>query len=246
MVSRKSLLIAGRVFKELRRDYRTMFLFILSPTFVLILLKGMMGHSPADFNHFGLIVTGLFPTAPAFLFSAFVLTRDYNVRTLEHLLTTPVSKLDVIIGYVIAFILPALVQISLMLSVAFGLLGLRVSGKWWEVGLIAIVTCVLGLAIGLMVKNFARNEFQLTKILAMIGVPHLMISGFFRPPSLMVGWMAFLSHFAPWRYGVELLVPFEHHAWPTAAAWFNFGVIVFIVALLFAVSSVTVLNRRTA
>ena len=246
MVSRNSLLVAGRVFRELRRDVRTMFLFTLSPTFVMILLKGMMHNNPAAFNKYGLIVAGLFPTAPAFLFAAFAITRDRNTRTLEHLLSTPVAKLDVIIGYIIAFTLPAIVQVSLSLSVTFGLLGLNIAGQWWQIGLLALVNCILGVAIGLFVTNFARNEFQLTKILAMTGVPHLMLSGFFRPPDRMPGWMAFFAHFAPWRYGVGLLAEFQRHASPTSAAWFNLSVIIFIVLLLFSISAFTVLDRRTA
>jgi len=223
-----------------------MFLFIASPTFVLILLKGMMGHEPASFDHYALVVTGMFPTAPAFLFTAFAINRDRNARTLEHLLTTPVHKIDVIVGYAIAFMLPALAQVALMVSVTYGLLGLHVAGQPWEVALLALMACVLGIAIGVMSANFARNEFQLTKLIAMIAIPQLMLSGFFRPPSRMVGWMGFLSHFVPWRYGVSLLKTFQYHSVLTGSGWFNLGVMVGIVLLLFSVSAFTVLSRRTA
>lgn len=246
MLLRNSLLIRGRVFRELRRDYRTMFMFIASPTLVLLLLKGMMNHNNAAFEHYALVTTGLFPTAPAFLFVAFAINRDRNNLTLEHLLTTPVSKADILLGYIMAFITPAFVQVGLMLSVVYGVLGFHVAGSWWEIGLIALVNCVLGMGVGLFITNFARNEFQLTKIIAMTGISHLILSGFFLPVNRMVGWMQVLAHFAPWRYGVSALMEFQVHVRPTAAVWFDLGVIAFILLLFFSLSTFTILGRRTA
>jgi ABC-2 type transport system permease protein len=246
MVLRNSLLIRGRVFKELRRDYRSMFLYIASPSLVLLLLKGIMNHNNAAFDHYALVTTGLFPTAPTFLFVAFAIIRDRNNLTLEHLLTTPVSKVDVILGYIMAFITPAFIQVGLMLSVVYGLTEFHVAGSWWEIGLIALANNVLGMGVGLFATNFARNEFQMTKIIAMTGISHLILSGFFRPVNHMVGWMQFLAHFAPWRYGVSALMPFQGHVWPTAAVWFNLGVIAFILLLFFSISTFTILSRRTA
>jgi ABC-2 type transport system permease protein len=245
MISRNSLFIAGRVFRELRRDVRTMFLFVLSPTLIIILLKGMMNHNP-DFDRYALLIVGLFPTAPAFLFTAFALTRDRNRKTLEHLLTTPVTKPDIIAGYIIAFILPAVIQVSISISVTFGLLHLHVAGKWWEIGLLAFLNCILGISIGAFATNLARNEFQLTKVLLVVGVPQIILSGFFRPTDRMVGWMRLLSHIAPWRYGIGVLSQFQHNAGFTAIAWDNLIVVVLILFLLFSISAFTVLRRRTA
>ena len=222
-----------------------MFLFILSPVFVLILLKGMMNNNP-DFNRYALLVVGLFPTAPAFLFTAFAMSRDRNRRTLEHLLTTPVTKADIVAGYVFAFLLPALVQVALSLVVTFGFLGLKVAAAWPLIGLLALVNCVLGIALGMFATNLARNEFQLTKILLALGVPQIILSGFFVPTSRMPGWVRWLAHIAPWRYGVGTLSPFQHHAGFTFSAGANLLVVIGIIALFFTACTFTVLRRRTA
>ncbi len=128
MISRNSLLIADRVFRELRRDVQTMVLFTISPTFVMILISGILHNYPQTFDRVGLIVVGLFPTAPAYLFTAFAIMRDRTRGTLEYLLTSPVKKLDVLAGYLLGFTVPAVVQVALTTGVSYGLLGLKSAG----------------------------------------------------------------------------------------------------------------------
>jgi ABC-2 type transport system permease protein len=245
MISRNSFLIADRVFRELRRDVRSMILFTISPTFVMILTAGILHDYPATFQRAGLIVVGLFPTAPTFLFCAFAIMRDKKRGTLEYLLTAPIKKLDVLAGYLIAFNLPAIVQVAMTVGVTYGFLGLKSAGPWWEVGLLAMSNSVLGVGIGVFVTNLAHNEYQLTKILAAIAAPHLMLSGLFRSHQDLVWWMRDLSNIAPWRYGVSAVAQLQFHA-VDGTLWFNLAIEAGIVLLLFSVSTATVLKRRTA
>jgi ABC-2 type transport system permease protein len=245
MISRNSILIADRVFRELRRDVRSMILFTISPTFVMVLTAGILHNHPATFQRVGLIVVGLFPTAPTFLFCAFAIMRDRKRGTLEHLLTAPVKKLDVLVGYLIAFNIPAVFQVAMTIGVTYGFLDLHSAGPWWEVGLLAMSNSVIGVAIGVFATNLAHNEYQLTKVLAATAAPHLMLSGLFRAHRDLVWWMRDLSNIAPWRYGVSAVSQLQFRA-ANGTLWFNLGVEAGIVALLFSISSMTVLKRRTA
>lgn len=246
MLSRNSLHVADRVLRELRRDYRTILLFTASPTFVMVLCAGMMADHPAAFNRTGLLVLGLFPTAPAFLFTAFALQRDRYRGSLEYLLTTPVTRLDILVGYVLAFTVPALAQVGLTLSVTYGLLGLETRGSLWVVALMALMSCVLGVVMGMFSVNLAKNELHLTKILPAVALPHLMVAGLFRPYDEMVGWMQVIATFAPWRYATGAIAELEKNTSLTSTFWLNLGVTTGIVLLLSAASTLTVLRRRKA
>lgn len=246
MPTTRTLLVADRVFRELRRDIPTMVLFTLSPTFVMVLTYGILNNHPDVWNRIGLIVVGLFPTAPTFLFAAFAIQRERYRGTLEHLMTTPVRRIDILLGYAAAFTLPAIVQIVMTVGVTYGILGLDTAAPVWVVTLMAIVSSLLGVAIGLFSANLAHNELQLTKVLAAMAAPHLMLSGLFRPPDQMVGWMHALSTIAPWRYLVSAVSELQLHARPTTALWSNLGVTFGIIALLSAVCLRTVFTRRSA
>ena len=246
MITVKSFYIAARVFRELRRDYRTLFLFTISPTFVMVLTAGILSGHQQTFDRSGVIILGLFPTAPTFLFAAFAIQRERYRGNLECLMTAPVSRLDILIGYIIAFTVPSLVQIGMTLGVTYGLLDLHSAGAWWVVGLMALLSSVLGVTLGLFSANLARNELQLTKVLAATAAPHLMLSGLFRPHEQMVGWMRVLSDVAPWRYAVSAAAELQLHSTPTATMWRSLGAVFAIIALLSTITVHTVLRRQTA
>ncbi|MFS8200189.1 ABC transporter permease [Streptomyces sp. CWNU-52B] len=246
MISHNCLNITGRILQELRRDYRTLFLFTISPAFVMVLCAGLMGGYPESFNRTGLLVAGLFPTAPAFLFAAFAMQRERYRGSLEFLLSAPVTRLDVLIGYVLAFSVPALAQITLTLSVSYGLLGLDTAGPIWAVAVMALLSCVLGVVLGLFVVNLAHDELQLTKVLPAIALPHLMVAGLFRPYDDMTGWMQVLATIAPWHYAIAAIEGLQTHSSLTSATIVNASVTVALIVLLSALCVPTLLRRRTA
>ncbi|GAA4224469.1 ABC transporter permease [Actinomadura meridiana] len=246
MLSGRSLLIAGRVLRGLRRDHRTLFLFIGSPAFVMILCAEMLTRHPQMFDRVGLLIMGMFPTAPGFLFAAFSLQRERHQGSLEYLLTAPVSRMDVLVGYVMAFCVPALAQVALMVSVSYGLLGLDSAGAWWAVSLMSLFSCVLGVLLGMFAINLAGNEFELTKMLPATAVPHVMVSGLFQPVKDLPEWMQAIALVAPWRYLVGAVGEFQTHSRITATFARNLGVTLGIVLLASVMTLLTVLNRRTA
>ncbi|TMR02595.1 ABC transporter permease [Actinomadura soli] len=246
MISRNCLLIANRVLRELRRDYRTLFLFTMSPLFVMILVAGMLVETPRTFDRSGLLVMGLFPTAPGFLFAAFAIQRERYRGSLEFLLSGPVTRLDVLVGYLLAFSVPAVAQVALTVSVSYGLLGLDSAGPWWAAALLAMLACVLGVVLGMFAINLAHNELQLTKVLPTVALPHLMVSGLFLPYEDMPGWMQAAATIAPWRYAVGAVSELHLHSSVTSELVLNLSVTVGIVFALSAVTVGTVLRRRTA
>jgi ABC-2 type transport system permease protein len=238
--------VAERVFRELRRDVRTMTLFIISPALVMIVLYGMLSTHPATFTRCGLIIMGLFPSAPTFLFAAFMVHRERHSGTMEHLLTTPVARTDILLGYIIGFTVPAILQVAISFTITYTILGIQVAGAWWMIGLLAMLNSVLGVGIGLFATNLVRNEFQLVLTLPAIGVPHLSLSGLFRSYDQMVGWQHAIATFLPWRYAVGALAELKDHSSSSGKLLFNVGVTVGICGLLFTVAVHTVFRRRTA
>jgi ABC-2 type transport system permease protein len=246
MVSGRSLLVARRVTRELSRDYRTLFLFIGSPAFVMVLCAAMLTDHPDLFDRVGLLIMGLFPSAPGFLFASFAIQRERYRGSLEHLLTSPVTRVDVLVGYVLAFCVPASVQVVVMVAVSYGPLGLDSAGPWWAVGLFALLSCVQGVLLGMFAINLANNEFELTKMLPATALPHLMVSGMFQPIGDLPGWMQALAAVAPWRYMVSAVAELHDHSTVTSTLALNLGVTLGIVLLVSATTTLTVLKRRTA
>jgi ABC-2 type transport system permease protein len=246
MPTRNVLTVSRRVYSQLRRDVRTLTLFIISPALVMVVLWGMLADHPDLYARCGLLVAGLFPSAPGFLFASFMVHAERRSGTMEHLLTTPASPGDILVGYVLGFTAPAVVQTVLSLSLALGPLGLDVPGPWWLIGALALLNAALGVVMGVAATLVARTEFQLVLSLPPIALPHLVLSGLFRPYDEMVGWQHAIATVLPWRFAVSGLSELLYHSSVTASLLLNVGIVVGICALLSALSVRTVFQRRTA
>ena len=160
MSPRVTVATAARVLTQLRRDPRTVALLLAVPCVLVTLLKEVFAGRPSVFQSIGGPLLGLFPFISMFLVTSITMLRERLSGTLERLMTLPLHKLDILLGYAIAFALFAAVQVSLVSAVAFGLLGLEVGGPKWAVVVLAIGNALLGMSLGLFVSAFATTEFQ--------------------------------------------------------------------------------------
>ena len=71
---------------------------------------------------------GLFPFITMFIVTSITMLRERVTGTLERLMTLPLAKLDILLGYAIAFALVAVVQATVVSLLAFGLLDLARAG----------------------------------------------------------------------------------------------------------------------
>ena len=136
-------------------------------------------------NRIGGPLVGLFPFISMFLVSSIAMLRERTTGTLERLMSMPVGKLDLLLGYGLSFALVAAVQASLTSAVAFGLLGLDTEGSVALVIAIAIWNAVLGMALGLFVSAFARTEFQVVQFMPAVVIPQILLAGLIVPREQM-------------------------------------------------------------
>jgi ABC-2 type transport system permease protein len=244
MSARITFATAGRILRQLRHDRRTVALLLLVPALLLALLYFMYDNAGPTFDRIALVMLGIFPFVIMFLVTSIAMLRERTTGTLERLLTTPLSKLDLLFGYGIAFGLAAAGQAAVAVGAAYWLLDLQTTGSAGLVVLIAVVNAVLGVALGLFCSAFARTEFQAVQFLPVVVVPQLLLCGLFVPRGQMAGWLQAVSDVFPLSYAVEALAQVGRHADPTATMWRDLAVVVgaAIVALVLAAAT---LRRRT-
>src|SRR5262249_39817100 len=105
---------ALRVFAQLRRDPRTIALLMVVPTALVALLKYMFIDSPGVFDRIGVPLLGLFPFITMFLITSITMLRERTTGTLERLMAMPLAKIDLLVGYGIAFAAVAAVQATIV------------------------------------------------------------------------------------------------------------------------------------
>ena len=197
---------ALRVFAQLRRDPRTIALLMVVPTALVALLKYMFIDSPGVFDRIGVPLLGLFPFITMFLITSITMLRERTTGTLERLMAMPLAKLDLLVGYGIAFAAVAAVQATVVSLVAFGLLDLHTAGPRWLVVVLAVTNAVLGMSLGLFLSAFARTEFQAVQFLPAFVFPQLLLCGLIVPRDQMARLLEIASYFLPLTYAYDALL----------------------------------------
>lgn len=199
----RALATARRVLAQLRRDHRTIGLLLAVPCLLLTLLRYVYDDRPIVFNHIGGPLLALFPFTTMFLVTSVAMLRERTSGTLERLLTMPMAKSDLLLGYALAFGLTAIVQTVLASTLALGPLGLDLASSPVLVVLLAVLDALLGMALGLLLSAFARSEFQAVQFLPAFVLPQLLLCGLIADRTTMAWPLRWLSDVFPLTYAVD-------------------------------------------
>jgi ABC-2 type transport system permease protein len=193
------------VLTQLRRDPRTIALLLVVPAALITLIKFVFDHNPGAFDRIGGPLVGLFPFITMFLVTSITMLRERTTGTLERLMTMPLAKLDILLGYGLAFGLVGTAQALITSGVAFGLLDLEVAGSTAVVILLAIGNALLGMSLGLFVSAFAQTEFQAIQFMPALVFPQLLLCGLFVARDQMAGALEAVSYALPLTYAYDAL-----------------------------------------
>ena len=242
---RLTLTTAGRVLSQLRHDRRTLALVLVVPCVLLWLLSEVFRDAPGVFDRIGPALLGVFPFITMFLVTSVAMVRERTSGTLERLLTTPIGRADLVLGYALAFGLLALLQAALACTVALWLLGLAAPASVTVLVVLAIANAVLGAALGLGLSSLASTEFQAVQFLPAVVFPQLLLCGLFVPTDQMAGWLDALSRVMPLRYAVDGISQLTGAVSVPSAVWTDLAVVAGFAVVALGLGAAT-LRRRTA
>ncbi|GAB2828042.1 ABC transporter permease [Actinoallomurus bryophytorum] len=232
-----------RILAQLRHDRRTLGLLIGVPSLLMILLRYVL-NQPGVFDRFGPILLGVFPFIVMFIVTSVGTLRERTSGTLERLMTTPLGKLDLLLGYALAFGVTALVQAAVVGTIALTWLGLNLQGPIWTLFLVTLLDAWLGMALGLFASAFARTEFQAVQFMPAFALPQLLLAGLFVPRGQMSTVLQWIADVMPLSYAVEAMQELTRHSELTGVLVRDV-IVVAGCALLALVLGAATLRRRT-
>jgi ABC-2 type transport system permease protein len=240
---RATLATAQRVFRQLRRDHRTLALVLIVPPALLVLLDYVFDRSPDAFDRIGPPLVGVFPLILMFLVTSIAMLRERSTGTLERLMSMPMAKLDLLLGYGLAFAGVGAVQGGITSVVAFGLLGVETAGPVWALVALAIANAILGMALGLFLSAFATSEFQAVQFMPAFILPQLLLAGLFVPREAMPEPLQAVADALPFTYAYDALAKVAGDDLD-ARLWLDVGVLAACIVLALTLGATT-LRRRT-
>ena len=201
----RKLAIATRIAREIRRDRRSLALIIGAPIIVMSLVGFSFQDQKSVLNE---IAPALIATMA--MFFVFVLTgisflRERSQGTLERLLSTAVSRSDLLLGYLAGFFIFALAQSIIILMYTLFVVDVDYAGKIWDITLILLIITIASVSMGIFISTFARNEFQVVQFIPLIIAPQIFLSGMILPTSQLPSYFQVISGALPLTYANRAL-----------------------------------------
>ena len=138
-----------------------------------------------------------------FLVTSIAMLRERTSGTLERLMSMPLAKGDLLVGYGIAFALLATVQATIASAVAFGLLGLDVAGL--DLGRRRVRRGERPARDGARPPSsaFASTEFQAVQFMPAVILPQILLCGLLVPRDRMADVLEAVSWLLPMTYAYD-------------------------------------------
>ena len=205
MSADRTLAITERIIRQMLRDRRSVGLLIVGPLIVMSLVGFSLAEQTAILNR---VAPGLL--AVFVLFFTFILTgvgflRERAQGTLERLQTTLVGSFDIMLGYMLGFLIFAIVQTAVILVFTIYALRIDYLGSLWEVAAILFLVVTVAVSLGIFISSFANNEFQVVQFIPIVLAPQIFLSGVIIPVEQMPTLFEWFSVVLPLTYAVDAL-----------------------------------------
>ena len=181
---------------------------------------------------------GVILTLTMVLFTAVAIVRERERGNMELLITTPVSRAELMIGKVLPYIVLGLLQTTVVVALGLWIFDIPIRGTLLDVYLAALLLIAANLSLGLLISTRAKSQFQAMQMTFFVFLPSILLSGFMFPFAGMpkfAQWLAEmlpLTHFLRLIRGVMLRGADLAELWPDVTALAAFTVVMMTVAIL--------------
>ncbi len=140
------------------------------------------------------------------LLTAMVVAREWERGTMEAVISTPVSVLEILVGKLLPYFGLAMAATVICTLLSIHAFGVPLRGSWSSLLLLASAFLVPALGQGLVISSVAKNQFVAAQLALFSGfLPAFLLSGFIFEISSMPLPIRLLTFLVPARYFVAAL-----------------------------------------
>ncbi len=151
-------------------------------------------------DYFAPVYIAFFAFFFVFLLTSVSFLRERSRGTMERLLASPLSKLEIVIGYLTGFIVFAFAQSLIILLFAVYVLKINYIGSLLLVLLVMVILTVGAVNLGIFLSAFARNELQVVQFIPLVIIPQVLASGIVWPVEAMPKFLQVCAYAMPLTY----------------------------------------------
>jgi ABC-2 type transport system permease protein len=151
------------------------------------------------------VFIGIFSFFFVFLLTSIAFLRERSQGTIERVMASPMTRTELVIGYILGFLLFALVQSLMILLFVIFALRVHYSGNLSLVFLVTVLLTIGSINLGIFLSAFAQNEFQIVQFIPLVFGIQIFLSGVFWPIDQLPAILRPISYILPLTYANEAL-----------------------------------------
>lgn len=235
--------VALRVFRQLIHDRRFLGLSLLAPLAVVYITKAALDSFNVPFvnaSQFAVPIGAFIVHFITYVLCALVLVRERTAQTLSRMFINGYRRVEIISGYMLAYMILATVQALLVLTELSFLFQLKYSmSVLLSIYLVIWLLAVISILLGIFISNFARNEGQVLPFIPLVTVPGIFLSDVIFSVDRFPQWMQWLSHATPLYYANKVLQRLIVPGGSLDGQWLRVGTLVLYGAVILLLATRT-------
>jgi ABC-2 type transport system permease protein len=192
-------------------------------------------YNPENINAYNIVpgLLGVVLTMTMVIITSMGVTREREKGTMEHLLSTPVRPLEVMLGKLLPFVIVGYIQVFLIIVAAIVLFHVPFHGSILLLVISALPFIAANLAIGLTFSSLANTQLQSSQMSVFFFLPSMLLSGFMFPFRGMPVWAQDVGSILPLTYFLRITRGIVLKGNGIAEIWPNlWPIMIFMVAAI--------------
>jgi ABC-2 type transport system permease protein len=170
-----------------------------------IVTRYIFGYDLEMMDTVGPAILGLVVFFFTFINAAIAFIRERSQGTLEKFMVSPLSRVEMVSGYVLGFSLFTLLQSATTLFVVTALFKVPLRGSALTALAVVLLLGAGALVLGSFFSNFARSEFQVVQFIPLIITPQIVLCGIWWPLQSVPEFIRPFSYMLPLTYAAHAL-----------------------------------------
>jgi ABC-2 type transport system permease protein len=140
-----------------------------------------------------------------FLLTCVSFLRERTQGTMERLAASPVTRGELVVGYMLGFGFFSIIQALVLLLFTVYALQVHYEGNLFAVVVVTLALVLGAVNLGIFLSTFARNELQAVQFIPIVIIPQVLLSGLLWPVQDMPGWLQPFARAMPLTYAIDAL-----------------------------------------
>jgi ABC-2 type transport system permease protein len=190
------------------------------------------------------LLIGIFSFFFVFLLTSVSFLRERSQGTIERLMVSPLSRSELVLGYVAGFLIFALLQSLVILLFVLGVLRVHYAGSLPLLFLVTALLTIGGVNLGIFVSAFARNELQVVQFIPLVFVPQALLGGLFFPVNSLPVVLKQIAYIMPVTYADFALKDVMIKGFSIGDIWWELMFLVGFAVLMVVAAALSLRQER--